>query len=123
MRKVFEFFSKLASKYGISWATVGGSLIGSFFARMVMGLIGFVSKRLLITFVVLPAMVLVTSTIFFAIKASIFSLVLTLPPNFNQAMSMVIPSNFHLCINIIVATETAVWVWRWVVKFIEMYAK
>lgn len=119
----WEKFSSFISKYNIGITGVIGSFLAGLVVLAITALLGFLSNRLVVTFIVIPAIALVTISLFAVVKISISSLTYALPPHFNQAMSMVIPSNFHLCLNIIVATEIAVWVWRWVVKFIEMYAQ
>ena len=99
------------------------SFVASFVVRFVLSILGFLSKRILITLIIIPIIVASVVAILLLIKTSAESLAVVSPPHFNQAMSMIIPSNFHTVLNIVFGTEVALWVWRWQMKFIEMYIK
>lgn len=100
--------------------------LAAFFGGLFAQLVGFLAQWFTVKTAtqlgIVTAVVTLTVGLFVAIKTLLFSIAIISPPEFGQAMSLIIPNNLPICMSAIVSANVVRWVWIWQVHFIEMYA-
>lgn len=98
------------------------AFLGTLFAQMVAFFAQWFTVKTAMQLGIIAAVVTLTVGLFAFIKSLMFGIAVVAPPQFAQAMSMIIPNNLPLCFSAIVSAHVVRWVWIWQVHFIEMYA-
>lgn len=98
------------------------AFFGAIFAQIVAFLAQWFTVKTAMQLGIVAAVVSLTVGLFITVKTLITGIAVVAPPQFTQAMSLIIPDNLPLCISAIVSANIVRWVWIWQVHFIEMYA-
>lgn len=98
------------------------AFLSSLFAQIVAFFTQWFSVRTAMQLGIISIVSGLTVLLFASIKALMAGIVVIAPPSFNQAMSLIIPSNLPICFSALVSAHIVRWVWIWQVHFIEMYA-
>lgn len=98
------------------------AFLSSIFAQIVAFFTQWFSVRTAMQLGIISAVSALTILLFASIKGLMAGIIVIAPPSFNQAMSLIIPSNLPICFSAIVSAHVVRWVWIWQVHFIEMYA-
>ena len=96
-----------------------GTLLGTLLTTLVQFFMNFFTKRLLIIGFVVVSISAFTFGFFAAIVALVNGLSFALPSEVTAGLSLVIPSNFPLCVSAIVAAHVIRWIYEWNVKVIQ----
>jgi hypothetical protein len=98
------------------------AFLASLFAQIVAFFAQFFAVKTAMQLGVVASVVALTVGFFATIKALLIGIVIVAPPDFAQAMSLIIPNNLPICMSAIVSAHVVRWVWIWQVHFIEFYA-
>jgi enoyl-CoA hydratase/carnithine racemase len=98
------------------------SFLGTLFAQLVSFFAQWFTVKTAMQLGIVTAVVSLTVALFASIKILIAGIAVVAPPEFVQAMSLIIPDNLPLCFTSIVSARVVRWVWIWQVHFIELYA-
>lgn len=98
------------------------AFFGGLFAQLVSFLAQWFTVKTAMQLGIVTAVVSLTVGVFVAIKSMLLGIAVVAPPEFGQAMSLIMPNNLPLCMSAIVSAHVVRWVWIWQVHFIEFYA-
>lgn len=79
------------------------------------------TKRTAISLGIIVGIVSLSTISFAAISALISSISVVTPGFIQDGLNMIIPSNFSLCVSVLISAKLIRWAWAWKVHFIEMY--
>ena len=95
-------------------------LIGVALTFLVSFFFEYLSKRLAIVAAVVAGIAALTGAFFLAISSLIQSVAPLLPPQFNQACSLVVPDNFPALVSIVFSAHVLRFAYEWNVKVLHM---
>ena len=104
----------------------GGFLasLGAWISGIIYVFVGFlvarVGWRLGVELAVIALVTGLTVTVIGTIKAAIFAISFTLPPEFVHGYNLLVPSNFVPCLSAIFSAKVVRWAWEWSVHMIYL---
>lgn len=96
-----------------------GTLLGTLLTSLVQFFMNYLTKRLAIVLAVVAGISAFTFGFFAAIVVVINGISVSLPSEVSAGLSLVIPSNFPLCVSAILTAHLIRWVYEWNVKVIQ----
>lgn len=101
---------------GLPWLA---SVLGGMFTAIAVWLSQYLTKRLAFVAAGVALIIGLTATLFAALQALLVGIALSVPTEFAQGISMVLPSNFGTCIAIMVSARMLKFAYDWNVRVIQ----
>lgn len=102
---------------GLGWL---GSLIGGIVTTLIAAWGTRLAQRLINIALVVTALIAVTAAFYVSMQAVVSTITPAMPPQFNAAVGMFMPSNATACLSAILTAYTLRWLYDWKVKIISM---
>ena len=119
MPVIFPILSSLATAIRLPALA---AFFGGLFAQMA----GFFATRFTVGTAVqlaaISSIVGLTVVLLSVFHSIVYGLSVITPPYFNNAMSLIVPSNLLPCVTAIMSAKVVRWVWEWQVFFIQQVA-